>query len=77
MFKTNDVVSKCFVRILDVNIGKVVQNLFIVNNILIKFQMLILKKKRRYSLLKKCEKLLQCKNNISVFGYKVVKHLMS
>ena len=39
----------------------------------------------QYFLLKKCEKLLQCKSfshffkkkNISVFGYKVVKHLTS
>ena len=38
----------------------------------------------QYFLLKKCEKLLQCKSfshffykNFSVFGYKVVKHLMS
>ena len=38
----------------------------------------------QYFLLKKCEKLLQCKSfshffnkNFSVFGYKVVKHLPS
>ena len=40
----------------------------------------------RHFLLKKCEKLLQCKSfshffnkkkNISVFGYKVIKHLTS
>ena len=49
----------------------------------LKFQMLV-SQIRQYFLLKKCEKLLQCKSfshftteNISVFGYKVVKHLTS
>ena len=52
-------------------------------NVSLKFQMLI-SEICQYFLLKKCEKLLQCKSfshffnkNISVFGYKVVKHLMS
>ena len=49
----------------------------------LKFQMLI-SQICHYFLLKKCEKLLQCKSfshffnkNFSVFGYKVVKHLTS
>ena len=52
-------------------------------NVSLKFQTLI-SGIRHYFLLKKCEKLLQCKSfshffnkNISVFGYKVVKHLTS
>ena len=52
-------------------------------NVLLKFQMLI-SNICQYFLLKKCEKLLQCKSfshffnkNISVFGYIAVKHLMS
>ena len=52
-------------------------------NVSLKFQTLI-SQICQYFLLKKCEKLLQCKSfshffnkNISVFGYKVVKHLMS
>ena len=52
-------------------------------NVSLKFQMLI-SNIHQYFLLKKCEKLLQCKSfshffnkNISVFGYKVVKHLTS
>ena len=52
-------------------------------NVSLKFQTL-LSNIRHYFLLKKCEKLLQCKSfshffnkNISVFDYKVVKHLMS
>ena len=53
-------------------------------NVSLKFQMLI-SQKHQYFLLKKCEKLLQCKSfflifatkNFSVFGYKVVKHLTS
>ena len=51
-------------------------------NVSLKFQMLI-SNLRQYFLLKKCEKLLQCKTslifltkNISVFGYKI-KHLRS
>ena len=50
-------------------------------NVSLKFQTLICNKSQ-YFLLKKYEKLLQCKSfshfltkNISVFGYKVVKHL--
>ena len=49
----------------------------------LKFQTLI-SQICQYFLLKKCEKLLQCKSfshfvnkNISVFGYKVIKHLTS
>ena len=52
-------------------------------NVSLKFQTLI-SQIRQYFLLKKCEKLLQCKSfphifneNMSVFGYKVVKHLTS
>ena len=52
-------------------------------NVSLKFQMLI-SEICQYFLLKKMEKLLQCKSfshffnkNISVFGYKVVKHLTS
>ena len=52
-------------------------------NVSLKFQTLI-SQICQYFLLKKCEKLLQCKSfshffnkNISVFGYKVVKHLTS
>ena len=52
-------------------------------NVSLKFQTLIYFI-CQYFLLKKCEKLLQCKSfalfstkNISVFGYKVVKHLTS
>ena len=53
-------------------------------NVSLKFQTLI-SEIRHYYLLKKCEKLLQCKSfshffpekNFSVFGYKVVKHLTS
>ena len=52
-------------------------------NVSLKFQML-LSEICQYYLLKKCEKRLQCKSfshflnkNISVFGYKVVKHLTS
>ena len=52
-------------------------------NVSLKFQTLI-SEIWQYFLSKKCEKLLQCKSffhfstkNISVFGYKVVKHLMS
>ena len=54
-------------------------------NVLLKFQMLA-SQIHLYFLLKKSEKLLQCSakashifstKNISVFGYKVVKHLMS
>ena len=52
-------------------------------NVWLKFQTLI-SQICQYFLLKKCEKLLQCKNfshffnkNISVFGYKMVKHLRS
>ena len=52
-------------------------------NVLLKFQMLI-SQIHQYFLLKKCEKLLQCKSfshfcnkNFSVFGYKVIKHLTS
>ena len=53
-------------------------------NVSLKFQMLI-SNVHQYFLLKKCDKLLHCKSfshffstkNISVFGYKVVKHLMS
>ena len=50
-------------------------------NVSLKFQMLI-SEICQYFLLKKCEKLLQCKcfpnffnKNFSVFGYKVVKYL--
>ena len=53
------------------------------DNVSLKFQTLIYQI-RQYFLLKKCEKLLHCKSfshffnkNISVFGYIVVKHLMS
>ena len=50
----------------------------------LKFQTLI-SQIFQYFLLKKCEKLLQCKSfshffnkkNFSVFGYKVIKHLTS
>ena len=52
-------------------------------NVSLKFQMLI-SEICQYFLLTKCEKLLQCKSfshfvnkKISVFGYKVVKHLTS
>ena len=52
-------------------------------NISLKFQMLIWEI-HQYFMLKTCEELLQCKSfshffskNISVFGYKVVKHLTS
>ena len=52
-------------------------------NVSLKFQMLIFQI-CQYFLLKKCEKLLQCKSfshfstqNISVFGYKVIKQLTS
>ena len=52
-------------------------------NVSLKFQTLI-SEIRHYFLLKKCDKLLHCKSfscffskNISVFGYKVVKHLTS
>ena len=52
-------------------------------NVSFKFQTLI-SDLRQYFLLNKCEKLLQCKSfshffnkNISVFAYKVVKHLTS
>ena len=52
-------------------------------NISLKFQTLI-SEICQYFLLKKCEKLLHCKSfshffnkNISVFGYKIVKHLVS
>ena len=52
-------------------------------NVSLTFQMLI-SQKSRYFLLKKCVKLLHCKSfsrlfnkKISVFGYKVVKHLTS
>ena len=52
-------------------------------NVSLKFQTLI-SNICQYLLLKKCEKLLQCKSfshfvnkNISVFGYKVEKHLTS
>ena len=52
-------------------------------NVSLKFQTRI-SEIRHYFLVKKCEKLLPCKSfscffnkNISVFGYKVVKHLMS
>ena len=52
-------------------------------NVSLKFQTLI-SVIRQYFLLKKSEKLLQCKSfshffhkNISVFGFKVVKHLTS
>ena len=54
-------------------------------NVSLKFQTLI-SEIFQYFLLKKCEKLLQCSakaslifstKNFSVFGYKVVKHLMS
>ena len=52
-------------------------------NVSLKFQTL-LSEIFQYFLLKKCEKLLQCKRfshffnkNFSVFGYKVVKHLVS
>ena len=52
-------------------------------NVSLKFQMLI-SEIRHYFLLKKCKKLLHCKSfshfskkNISVLGYKVVKHLTS
>ena len=50
----------------------------------LKFQTLKSQICQYFFFLKKCEKLLQCKSfshffnkNISVFGYKVVKHLMS
>ena len=50
-------------------------------NVSLKFQMLI-SQRCQYFLLEKCEKLLQCKSfshffnkNITVFCYKVVKHL--
>ena len=54
-------------------------------NISLKFHMLIhVSEICQYFLLKKCEKLLQFKSfshffnkNISAFGYKVIKHLMS
>ena len=52
-------------------------------NVSLKFQTLI-SEICQYFLLKKCVKLLKCKSfshfstkNISAFGYKVVKHLMS
>ena len=52
-------------------------------NVSLKFQTLI-SEICHYFLLKKCEKLLQCKaslifstKNFSVFGYKVIKHLTS
>ena len=52
-------------------------------NVSLKFQTLI-SEIRQYFLLKKCEQLLHCKSfshifnkNVSVFGYKVVKHLTS
>ena len=52
-------------------------------NVSLKFQTLI-SEICHYFLLKKCETLLHCKRfshffkkNISVFGYKVIKHLMS
>ena len=50
-------------------------------NVSLNFQKLI-SQICQYFLLKKCEKLLQCflnfsTKNFSVFGYKVVKHLMS
>ena len=52
-------------------------------NVSLKFQTLI-SEICQYILLKKCEKLLHCKSfshffnkNISVFGYKVIKHLTS
>ena len=50
-------------------------------NVLLKFQTLM-SKLCQYFLLKKCEKLLQASlifstKNVSVFGYKVVKHLTS
>ena len=64
--------------------GPVVQNLTTsLANVSLKFLTLI-SNIRQYFLLKKCEKHLQCKSfshffnkNISVFGYKVVKHLTS
>ena len=54
------------------------------DNVSINFQMVI-SEIRQYFLLKKCEKRLHCKSfshffstkNISTFGYKVIKHLMS
>ena len=65
-------------------LGPVVQKLamsFV--NVSLKFQMVI-SNICQYFLLKKCEKLLQCKSfshffnkNFSVFGYKVLKHLTS
>ena len=52
-------------------------------NVSLKFEMFI-SEIRQYFLLKNCEKLLHCKSfshffnkNITVFGYKVVKHLTS
>ena len=52
-------------------------------NVSLKFQ-IIISQIRQYFLLKKCEKLLHCKaspifstKNITVFGYKVAKHLTS
>ena len=55
----------------------------LVNNVLLKFQRLI-SQICQYFLLKKCEKLLHCKSSshfstktISLFGYKVLKHLTS
>ena len=52
-------------------------------NVSLKFQILIFQI-CQYDLLEKCEKLLHCKSfshfstkNISVFGYKFVKHLTS
>ena len=53
-------------------------------NIALKFQML-LSEIRQYFFMKKCKEPLHCKSfsyffstkNIRVFGYKVVKHLMS
>ena len=44
-------------------------------NVLLKFQMLM-SEICQYFFLKKCEKLFSTKN-ISVFGYKVIKHLRS
>ena len=52
-------------------------------NVSLKFQTLI-SEICQYFLLKKCEKLLQCNSfshffnkNISVFGYRIIKHLTS
>ena len=45
-------------------------------NVSLKFQLLI-SHRCEYVLLKKCEKLFFSTKNISVFGYKVVKHLTS